>query len=104
MKPALYHPRSSPAQVAELVDALASGASSRKGVEVRVFSWAPRLGAKTRDHLRGLAQRVEVRDKRVRIVGSKPGELKPELLKTMRAATEEDPVSIGAPGSAPGWR
>ncbi len=29
------------AQVAELVDALASGASVRKGVEVRVFSWAP---------------------------------------------------------------
>ncbi len=29
------------AQVAELVDALASGASTRKGVEVRVFSWAP---------------------------------------------------------------
>jgi hypothetical protein len=32
---------SSKAQVAELVDALASGASTRKGVEVRVFSWAP---------------------------------------------------------------
>ncbi len=30
-----------PAQVAELVDALASGASIRKDVEVRVFSWAP---------------------------------------------------------------
>ena len=29
------------AQVAELVDALASGASNRKVVEVRVFSWAP---------------------------------------------------------------
>ena len=29
------------AQVAELVDALASGASDRKIVEVRVFSWAP---------------------------------------------------------------
>jgi hypothetical protein len=29
------------AQVAELADALASGASSRKGVEVRVLSWAP---------------------------------------------------------------
>ena len=29
------------AQVAELVDALASGASARMGVEVRVFSWAP---------------------------------------------------------------
>jgi hypothetical protein len=31
------------AQVAELVDALASGASDRKVVEVRVFSWAPRF-------------------------------------------------------------
>ncbi len=30
-----------PAQVAELVDALASGVSDRKVVEVRVFSWAP---------------------------------------------------------------
>jgi hypothetical protein len=32
-------PRS--AQVAELVDALDSGSSGRKLVEVRVFSWAP---------------------------------------------------------------
>jgi hypothetical protein len=31
------------AQVAELVDALASGASGCKVVEVRVFSWAPFL-------------------------------------------------------------
>ncbi len=29
------------AQVAELVDALVSGISSRKGVKVRVLSWAP---------------------------------------------------------------
>jgi hypothetical protein len=29
------------AQVAELVDALASGASDRKVVKVRVLSWAP---------------------------------------------------------------
>jgi hypothetical protein len=29
------------AQVAELVDALASGASGRKAVKVRVLSWAP---------------------------------------------------------------
>jgi hypothetical protein len=35
------------AQVAELVDALASGASDRKVVEVRVFSWAPCLTAST---------------------------------------------------------
>jgi hypothetical protein len=33
------------AQVAELVDALASGASDRKVVEVRVLSWAPWFGA-----------------------------------------------------------
>jgi hypothetical protein len=31
------------AQVAELVDALVSGISDRKIVEVRVFSWAPNL-------------------------------------------------------------
>ncbi len=29
------------AQVVKLVDTLASGASARKGVEVRVFFWAP---------------------------------------------------------------
>jgi hypothetical protein len=29
--------------VAKLVDALASGASTRKGVEVQVLSWAPQL-------------------------------------------------------------
>ena len=29
------------AQMAELVDALASGASTRKGVEVQVLFWAP---------------------------------------------------------------
>src|SRR5580704_965497 len=34
-------PAAGNAQVAELADALASGASSRKGVEVRVLSWAP---------------------------------------------------------------
>ncbi len=32
---------SSKAQVVELVDTLASGASARKGVEVQVLSWAP---------------------------------------------------------------
>src|SRR3954468_12081586 len=35
--------RTACAQVAELVDALASGASGRKVVEVRVLSWAPSL-------------------------------------------------------------
>ena len=36
-----YNLPCSPAQVAKLVDALASGASPRKGVKVRVLSWAP---------------------------------------------------------------
>ena len=41
---ACSHPKShQPAQMAELVDALASGASARKGVEVRVLFWAPLL-------------------------------------------------------------
>ena len=37
--------------MAELVDALASGASARKGVEVRVFSWAPSLVNKKVDKI-----------------------------------------------------
>ena len=37
-----YTPLTTPAQVAELVDALASGASVRMDVEVRVLSWAPK--------------------------------------------------------------
>jgi hypothetical protein len=38
------------AQVAELVDAQVSGTCARKGVEVRVFSWAPpRFRKKARD-------------------------------------------------------
>ncbi len=41
-KCAAYFPGfTTPAQVAELVDALASGASVRMDVEVRVLSWAP---------------------------------------------------------------
>src|SRR5208337_2937418 len=39
--PASFYPAC--AQVAELADALASGASGRKVVEVRVLSWAPFL-------------------------------------------------------------
>ncbi len=34
-----------PAQVVKLVDALASGASVRKDVKVRVLSWAPIAGS-----------------------------------------------------------
>ena len=43
------------AQVAELVDALASGASFRKEVEVRVFSWAPNTSLKYMKPLKNLS-------------------------------------------------
>ena len=38
------------AQVVELVDTLASGASARKGVEVRVFFWAPFKSLRAPNH------------------------------------------------------
>ena len=41
------------AQVAELVDALASGASGLTAVKVRVLSWAPSAGRVTGPPLRG---------------------------------------------------
>jgi hypothetical protein len=40
---AIFAISGSPAQVAELVDAQASGACGRKVVEVRVFFWAPKF-------------------------------------------------------------
>ena len=40
-QPGLRRPNCSGAQMAELVDAPASGAGARKGVEVRVLFWAP---------------------------------------------------------------
>ncbi len=42
-----YLRMSAEAQVAELVDALDSGSSGRKLVEVRVFSWAPPVNGGT---------------------------------------------------------
>lgn len=44
-------------------------------------------GGYRRDHLRALAQRVEVADKEVRIMGSKS-----ELLRTLLAASGENPA------------
>ena len=50
------------AQVAELVDALASGASVCMDVEVRVLSWAPIQKSKRRQPLRdcSLVRRLEI--------------------------------------------
>ena len=56
-------------------------------------------GGYRRDHLRALAQRVEIGDKQVRIIGSKS-----RLLKTLNTVTDETPATIGVPGSVPKWR
>ena len=46
----LKRPFTTRAQMAELVDALASGASDRKVVEVRVLFWAPQLLCAAKQH------------------------------------------------------
>jgi|EndMetStandDraft_8_1072994.scaffolds.fasta_scaffold16152_4 hypothetical protein len=52
-----------------------------------------------RDHLRALAQRVEVDAKEVRIVGSKS-----VLLRTLVAASSAKTVRFGVPSFVPKWR
>ena len=52
-----------------------------------------------RDHLRALAQRVEVDAKEVRIMGSKS-----ELLRTLVAASSAKTAGFGVPSFIPKWR
>ncbi len=52
-----------------------------------------------RDHLRALAQRVEVDAKEVRIMGSKS-----ELLRTLVAASSAKKAGFGVPSFVPKWR
>jgi site-specific DNA recombinase len=56
-------------------------------------------GGYRRDHLRALAQRVEVDAKEVRIMGSKS-----ELLRTLVAASSAKTAGFGVPSSVPKWR
>jgi hypothetical protein len=56
-------------------------------------------GGYRRDHLRALAQRVEVDEKEVRIMGSRS-----ELLRTLVAASNAKPAGFGVPSSVPKWR
>jgi site-specific DNA recombinase len=56
-------------------------------------------GGYRRDHLRALAQRVEVADSEVRIVGSKS-----DLLKTLAAASGVKSAAPGVRSSVPKWR
>src|SRR6266853_2458129 len=55
-------------------------------------------GGYRRDHLRALAQRVEVDGKEIRIMGSKS-----ELLRTLVAASSAKTAGFGAPSSVPKW-
>lgn len=72
---------------------------------VRTFARAARQrirldsGGYRRDHLRALAQRVEVADTEVRIMGSKS-----ELLRTLVAASSGKSVAFGVQSSVLKWR
>src|SRR3546814_10675546 len=56
-------------------------------------------GGYRRDHLRALAQRVEVADDAIRIMGSKT-----ELLKTLIAGQGRQSAAIGVPRGGLKWR
>jgi site-specific DNA recombinase len=56
-------------------------------------------GGYRRDHLRALAQRVEVDQKELRIMGSKS-----VLLRTLVAAPGAKTAGFGVPSSVPKWR
>ena len=56
-------------------------------------------GGYRRDHLRALAQRVEVADDEVRIIGSKSN-----LLRTLAAASSARPATSAVRSSVPKWR
>ncbi len=56
-------------------------------------------GGYRRDHLRALAQRIEVDQKELRIMGSKSA-----LLRTLVAASSAKTAGFGVPSSVPKWR
>jgi hypothetical protein len=72
---------------------------------LNIFVRAARKGMRTesggyrREHLRALAQRVEVDTKEVRIMGAKS-----VLLRTLVAASSAKSAGFGVPSSVPKWR
>lgn len=56
-------------------------------------------GGYRRDHLRAIAQRVEVDDREARIMGSTN-----ELLKMLAAANSVESAANGVPSFIPKWR
>jgi site-specific DNA recombinase len=88
----------------------AAGALDRAGPSItpqalRTFAGQARRRMRTesggyrRDHLRALAQRVEVDAKEVRIMGSKS-----VLLRTLVAASSAKTAGFGVPSFVPKWR
>ncbi len=74
---------------ADMVETFATTARQRMRMEG---------GGYRRDHLRALAQRVEVADKEVRIMGSRS-----ELLRTLVAVSSGKPVATGVQSTVPKW-
>jgi site-specific DNA recombinase len=73
------------------------GPSDKANDKVSVVNW--NSGIPRRDHLRALAQRVEVDAKEVRIMGSKS-----VLLRTLVAASSVKTAGFGVPSFVPKWR
>jgi len=90
-----------------IVAAEQRGAKTKKKRVERVKAFArvagerirPAGGGYRREHLRALAQRIEVADKEVRIMGSKS-----ELLRTLVAASGGKSAAIGVQPSVLKWR
>jgi hypothetical protein len=72
-------------------DALAFASTARERIRID--------GGGYRDHLRALAQRVEVADREVRIIGSKS-----DLLRTLAAASGARSATPGVRSSVLKWR
>ncbi len=82
-----------------------AGQSAVSPATIRKFSRVARErirlegGGYRRDHLRALAQRVEVADDEIRIMGSKT-----DLLRTLFAAQGRQSAAIGVPSQGLKWR
>ncbi len=86
-------------------DAIERGGPTITSEALKTFARTARKRMRTdgggyrRDHLRALAQRVEVDQKELRIMG-----LKSALLRTLVAASSAKTAGFGVPSSVPKWR
>jgi site-specific DNA recombinase len=86
-------------------DAIKRAGPSITPLALKTFARAARKRMRTenggyrRDHLRALAQRIEVDQKELRIMGSKS-----VLLRALVAASSAKTTGFGVPSSVPKWR